>query len=238
MNELIKIRSNNNDGQVVSARDLHRGLELKTRFSLWWEQNSKFLIENEDFTSVVSTTVVNNGARRQLQDYALTIDTAKHIAMMAGTSKGYEFRAYFIQVEKAWNSPDMVMKRALQIADKRVLALEMQNAEMKPKALFADTVATSTSSILVGHLAKLLRQNGYDIGQNRRFDYLRSQGWLSNRKGDDWNMPTQKSMTRGLFEIKESTHNNADGSVRITKTPKVTGKGQIYFVNKFLQEIA
>ncbi|WP_374787979.1 phage antirepressor KilAC domain-containing protein [Lactococcus lactis] len=237
MNELIKISSNENDEQVVSARELHKGLGLKKRFSIWWEQNSKLLIENEDFTSVLSGTVVNNGAKRQLQDYALTIDTAKHLAMQSQTEKGREYRTYFIQVEKAWNSPDMVMKRALQIADKRVIALENQNAEMKPKALFADSVAASQSSILVGHLAKLLRQNGYEIGQNRLFERLRNQGWLSNRKGEDWNMPTQKSLDRGFFEIKETTHNNADGSVRITKTPKVTGKGQIYFVNKFLQEL-
>ncbi|WKF73625.1 phage antirepressor KilAC domain-containing protein [Lactococcus lactis] len=240
MNELIKISSNEKDEQVVSARDLHKGIGVKTRFSLWWEQNSRMLIENEDFTSVVLTTEVqNNGGvqLRELQDYALTIDTAKHLAMQSQTEKGREYRTYFIQVEKAWNSPDMVMKRALQIADKRVIALENQNAEMKPKALFADSVAASQSSILVGHLAKLLRQNGYEIGQNRLFERLRNQGWLSNRKGEDWNMPTQKSLDRGFFEIKETTHNNADGSVRITKTPKVTGKGQIYFVNKFLQEL-
>lgn len=133
MNELIKISSNDNDEQVVSARELHKGIEVKTRFSLWWEQNSKFLIENEDFTSVVSTTVVNNGAKRQLQDYALTIDTAKHLAMQSQTEKGREYRNYFIQVEKAWNSPDMVMKRALQIADKRVIALQNENSQLNLK---------------------------------------------------------------------------------------------------------
>ena len=238
MNELIKISSNENDEQVVSARELHKGIEVKTRFSLWWEQNSKFLIENEDFTSVVSTTVVNNGARRQLQDYALTIDTAKHLAMQSQTEKGREYRNYFIQVEKAWNSPDMVLKRALQIADKRVLALEFQNEEMKPKALFADSVASSHTSILVGELAKILRSNGVNIGANRLFEWLRNNGYLIKRNGSDRNMPTQKSMDLGLFEIKEGTRLHADGSIAVTKTPKVTGKGQIYFVNKFLQDVA
>lgn len=238
MNELIKISSNENDEQVVSARELHKGIEVKTRFSLWWEQNSKFLIENEDFTSVVSTTVVNNGAMRQLQDYALTIDTAKHLAMQSQTEKGREYRNYFIQVEKAWNSPDMVMKRALQIADKRVLALEFQNEEMKPKALFADSVASSHTSILVGELAKILRSNGVNIGANRLFEWLRNNGYLIKRNGSDRNMPTQKSMDLGLFEIKEGTRLHADGSIAVTKTPKVTGKGQIYFVNKFLQDVA
>lgn len=126
---------------------------------------------------------------------------------------------------------DLLLQAGQQLKEKELII-----TEMKPKALFADSVATSQSSILVGHLAKLLRQNGYEIGQNRLFERLRNQSWLSNRKGEDWNMPTQKSLDRGFFEIKETTHNNADGSVRITKTPKVTGKGQIYFVNKFLQE--
>ena len=127
---------------------------------------------------------------------------------------------------------DLLLQAGQQLKEKELII-----TEMKPKALFADSVATSQSSILVGHLAKLLRQNGYEIGQNRLFERLRNQSWLSNRKGEDWNMPTQKSLDRGFFEIKETTHNNADGSVRITKTPKVTGKGQIYFVNKFLQEL-
>jgi anti-repressor protein len=238
MNELIKISSNENDEQVVSARELHKGLGLKKRFSIWWEQNSKLLIENEDFTSVLSGTVVNNGAKRQLQDYALTIDTAKHLAMQSQTEKGREYRTYFIQVEKAWNSPDMVMKRALQIADKRVLALESQNQEMKPKALFADSVASSHTSILVGELAKILRSNGVNIGANRLFEWLRNNGYLIKRNGSDRNMPTQKSMDLGLFEIKEGTRLHADGSIAVTKTSKVTGKGQIYFVNKFLQDVA
>ncbi|MDG4969007.1 phage antirepressor KilAC domain-containing protein [Lactococcus lactis] len=168
MNELIKISSNENDEQVVSARELHKGIEVKTRFSLWWEQNSKFLIENEDFTSVVSTTVVNNGAKRQLQDYALTIDTAKHLAMQSQTEKGREYRTYFIQVEKAWNSPDMVMKRALQIADKRVIALQNENnqlhletsvqkqqiAELQPKASYYDWVLQTKGLLAISVIAK------------------------------------------------------------------------------------
>lgn len=240
MNELIKISSNKNDEQVVSARELHKGLGLKKRFSVWWEQNSKLLIEHEDFMGVPGGTPITNGNGRTqiLDDYFLTIDTAKHLAMQSQTEKGREYRTYFIQVEKAWNSPDMVMKRALQIADKRVLALEAQNQEMKPKALFADSVASSHTSILVGELAKILRSNGVNIGANRLFEWLRNNGYLIKRNGSDRNMPTQKSMDLGLFEIKEGTRLHADGSIAVTKTSKVTGKGQIYFVNKFLQDVA
>ena len=104
---------------------------------------------------------------------------------------------------------------------------------MRPKEIFADAVSTSHTSILIGDLAKLLKQNGIDTGQKRLFEWMREHGYLIKRKGADWNMPTQKSMEMELFEVKESTVNNPDGSVRINKTTKVTGKGQIYFINKF-----
>lgn len=110
--------------------------------------------------------------------------------------------------------------------------------EMKPKVLFAEAVESSKTSILVGELAKIIKQNGVDIGEKRFFAWLRDNGYLISRKSSDWNMPTQRSMKLGLFEIKERNIFNPDGSVRITKTPKVTGKGQTYFISKFLKEIA
>lgn len=112
--------------------------------------------------------------------------------------------------------------------------LQANNDRMKPKEIFADAVSVSDTSILIGELAKILKQNGVDIGQNRLFDWMRDNGYLIKRKGIDYNMPMQKSMEIGLFEIKERTINNPDGSVRITKTVLVTGKGQQYFINKFL----
>ena len=113
--------------------------------------------------------------------------------------------------------------------------LQLENKELKPKAIFADAVSTSKTSILVGDLAKILKQNGINIGANRLFIKLREEGYLIKRKGTDWNMPTQKSMELGLFEIKEHTHIDGNGCNVTTKTPKVTGKGQIYFVNKFME---
>ena len=112
--------------------------------------------------------------------------------------------------------------------------LVAENQAMKPKALFADAVKSSKTSILVGELAKLIKQNGVEIGEKRLFTWLRDNGYLMSRKCSDWNMPTQKSMELGLFEINERNAFNPDGSVRITKTPRVTGKGQTYFINKFL----
>jgi anti-repressor protein len=123
-------------------------------------------------------------------------------------------------------------------AAEQLRAKELVISEMKPKALFADSVATSTQSILIGELAKYLKQNGIDIGANRLFDWLRKNGWLINRKGEMWNQPTQRGLDRGLFEIKKRVLNNPDGTVFTTSTTKVTGKGQIYFVNKFLQDKA
>ena len=235
MTEIIKVKTKE-DMQVVSARDLHEILGVKTRFSQWAKQNFKHFRENIDFSSVVTTTQQNQyGGTKELQDYALTIEMAKHIAMMSGTDKGYEIRDYFIKVEQAWNSPEMVMKRALEIANKKVEQLKLENEKMQPKALFADSVAASHTTILIGELAKILRGNGINIGANRLFQWMRDQGYLISRKGTDYNMPTQRSMNLGLFKIKESTITHSNGSVSISKTTKVTGKGQQYFINKFMK---
>ena len=240
MNEIIKV---NYDGEqpTVSARELHAALEIEKRFSAWFETNSQGFIEGEDFTRVLSGTVVNNGAHRVLQDYLLNVDMSKHICLISRTEKGKQCRQYLIDLEKVWNTPEQVMARALKMADKTINKLKSDNAalladvnRMKPKEIFADAVSVSDTSILIGELAKIIKQNGVDIGQNRLFDWMRNKGYLINRKGTDYNIPMQKSMELGLFEIRERAINNPDGSVRITKTVLVTGKGQQYFIIKFL----
>lgn len=128
-----------------------------------------------------------------------------------------------------------LMAKALIEAQSVLAAKDKQIEEMKPKALFADAVATSHTSILVGELAKILKQNGIEMGQKRLFAWLREKGYLIKRQGTDYNMPTQKAMELGLFEIKEGSYVNGSGVNITTKTPKVTGKGQQYFINKFLQ---
>ena len=127
-----------------------------------------------------------------------------------------------------------IMAKAILLAQKTIEGQKAQIAEMTPKALFADAVSESSTSILVGDLAKLIRQNGMDIGQNRLFDWLRNNGYLIRAKGMSWNMPTQRSMDLGLFEVKETSITHADGHISVNKTVKVTGKGQIYFVNKLI----
>lgn len=139
-------------------------------------------------------------------------------------------------IEKTLSDPDFIIRLATDLKEERSkrVELEIKNSELQPKALFADSVSASHTSILIGELAKLIKQNGVDIGQNRLFEDLRNDGFLIKRKGADYNMPTQKSMDMMLMEIKERSITNSDGSVRLTKTTKITGKGQIYFVNRYL----
>lgn len=235
MNEIIKVTTNENDEQLVSGRELHEFLEVATEYKKWFSRMSEYgFSENQDFTRVTQKCHTPGGVQR-ITDHALKLDMAKEISMIQRSEKGKQARQYFLQVEKAWNNPEMVVQRALQIQTRKVEALQLENAELKPKALFADAVATSHTSILVGELAKIIKQNGIDIGGTRLFVWLRENGYLIKRKGTDYNMPTQKSMELQLFEIKESSHVGSDGVTRITKTPKVTGKGQQYFINKFLR---
>jgi anti-repressor protein len=141
-------------------------------------------------------------------------------------------------IEKTLHDPDYIIGviTALKDEKQKRIAAEQTVEKQKPKVLFASAVETSDSSILVGELAKILKQNGVEIGQKRLFEWLREKGYLIRKKGEEFNNPTQRSMELGLFEITKRTINNPDGSVRVTRTPKVTGKGQIYFVNKFLKE--
>lgn len=239
MNELITINYEN-DAPTVSARDLHEKLNIEKRFSAWFETNSQGFIEGEDYTSVLSGTVVNNGAHRDLQDYEVSVDMAKHICLMSRTEAGKQCRQYLIDLEKAWNTPEQVYARALKMADREIEKLKantnllLQDVErMKPKEVFADAVSASHTSVLIGDLAKILKQNDYDTGQKRLFEQLRKEGYLI-KNGASRNLPTQKSMEMGLLEVKETAITNPDGSVRVTKTTKVTGKGQQYFINRYL----
>lgn len=235
MNELINVTLNDSHEPVVSGRQLHEALEVKTPYDKWFPRMTEYgFTENEDFSTFLSQST---GGRRAT-DHVIKLDMAKEIAMIQRTDKGKEVRQYFIQVEKDFNSPEKIMARALLMADKKVHKLEAQIEADKPKVLFADAVSASHTSILVGDLAKLISQNGYKIGGNRLFVWLRENGYLIKRKGSDWNMPTQRSMEMKLFEIKESTITHPDGHISVSKTVKVTGKGQQYFINKFLNEEA
>lgn len=239
MDQLIKINYET-EQPTVSARELHDQLNIGTKFTTWFERMKEYgFAEGSEFFPELGETSEQGG--RPAVDYSISIDMAKQICMIQRTPEGKQIRQYFIDLEKAWNTPEQIFARALKMADKEIERLKENNAlltqdnqRMKPKEIFADALATSTTSILIGDLAKLLKQNGIETGQKRLFDWMRQNGYLIKRKGADWNSPTQKAMELGLFEVKESTVNNPDGSVRINKTTKVTGKGQQYFINRFL----
>lgn len=237
MNELINVTLNENHEPVVSARQLHETLGVKTRYNDWFNRMTEFgFTENEDYLAITQKRVTAQGNATNQTDHIIKLDMAKEIAMLQRNEKSKEVRKYFIRVEKDFNSPEKIMARALLMADKKVHKLEAQIEADRPKVLFADAVSASKSSCLIGELAKILKQNGIDIGQNKLFQWLRANGYLISRRGESWNQPTQKSMQLGLFELKKTNINHADGHTTVNTTTKVTGKGQQYFINKFLNQ--
>lgn len=233
MNELINVTLNDNQEPVVSGRQLHEALGVNSRYTTWFDRMKEYgFTEGQD--SLPNLGKSTGG--RQATDHIIKLDMAKEIAMIQRTERGKQVRQYFIQVEKDFNSPEKIMARALLMADQKVHKLEAQIEADRPKVLFADAVSASKSSCLIGELAKILKQNGIDIGQNKLFQWLRSNGYLISRRGESWNQSTQKSMQLGLFELKKTNINHADGHTTVSTTTKVTGKGQQYFINKFLNQ--
>ena len=241
MNDLITV-TYNNDRPTVLGRDLHEKLEINSNYTTWFNRMCEYgFSENEDYVVCFPNLESENRGGQNKIDHQLTLDMAKQICMIQRSDAGKRYREYFLEVERKWNDPQAVMARSLIYANRQLDAAKVQLAEAnalleaaKPKVIFADAVAASKSSILVGELAKILRQNGVrDMGQKRLFGWLRDSGYLM-KTGSSYNMPTQKSMERGLFEIKEGSVTNADGSIRVTKTPKITGRGQTFFINLFL----
>lgn len=230
MNELIRVNYDN-EQPTVSARELYEFLEVKDHFRTWFPRMCEYgFEEGKDFRAFFREST----GGRPSQDAEITIDMAKELCMLQRNEKGKQARRYFLQLERDWNSPEKVMARALQIAERKIHTMNEKIEADAPKVLFVNSVAASNSSILISELAKILRQNGVKIGGNRLFDWMRENGYLVRRRGSDYNMPTQRSMELELFEIKETVINHADGHTTTNRTPKITGKGQQYFINKFL----
>lgn len=214
-------------GYQNGSRDINRHVDEEDRTKLMLSdgrQSKETIIINESgmYSLILSSKLPN--AKKFKRWVTSEVLPAIHKTGVYMTDK----KGAQIISDKSGNAlADLLQQAANQLKQK-----DMQIQEMKPKVLFADSVATSHTTILVGELAKILKGNGIDIGANRLFAWMRNQGYLINRKGSDWNMPTQKSMDLGLFKIKETTINHSNGSTSISKTPKVTGKGQQYFINK------
>ena len=226
--------------------DFENPLFLAKDVAEWIEHsNSTEMLRGVDENEKLNSTILSAGQRREVT--MLTEDGLYEVLMQSRKPIAKEFKREVKQIlktirkhglyakEELLDNPDIAIAAFKALKEEREArkALEAENKKMQPLALFAKSVSASDTSILVGDLAKLLKQNGYDTGQKRLFEELRQRSFLM-KAGSSKNLPTQKAMELGLFEVKESTINNPDGSVRVTKTTKVTGKGQVYFVNLFL----
>lgn len=231
INELLKANYDN-ERITLSARELHEFLEIKSKYADWFKNMSAYgFEENQDYRAISKN--LENGGRRI--DHEITLDMAKEISMLQRSEKGKQARQYFIELEKKWNSPEQIMARAVLLSNSKIEHLTLENEQLKEKALFAEAVSASPDSIYIGDLAKLLKQNGISIGQNRLFEVLRNEGYLIKRECMR-NEPTQRSLELGIMELVENTWEYSGGLKRINKTTFITGKGQIYFINKFMKK--
>lgn len=231
MNELIHIDFKD-DSAVVSARDLHKSLEVKTRFSQWVEQNFKMFKENEDFTSVVRTTLVNNGAVRELQDYAISIRMAEHLAMMSKTNKGHEVREYFIQVEKDFNSPEKIMARALKIADRKIVSLEHKNEvlqleleEARKQTDYLDLILQTKDMLTTTQIAQ-----DYGMSANK-FNKILKQVGIQRKVNGQWILYT-KYQGKGYIASRTFDYVGKDNKVHSKITTVWTQLGRRFIYEK------
>lgn len=239
MKSILKINVINQE-QTVSGRELHMFLGIETRYDTWFNRMLQYgFEEGRDFCSKMSEST----GGRPSTDHIMKLDMAKELCMLARNEKGKQARQYFLEVEREWNSPEKVMARALMLAEAKLNEVKAFAAEQtkqleaaQPKVIFADAVATAQTSILIGDLAKILKQNGINTGQKRLFEWLRQNGYLIRQRGTSYNSPTQRAMEMKLFEVKETSVAMPDGGIKISRTTKVTGKGQIYFVNLFKKQ--
>lgn len=242
MNELIKVKfdETSNTMPTISGRELHQALEVTTPYRIWFPRMCEYgFSESKDYTPYIFVHPQN---KQETTDHNLSLDMAKELCMIQRTPKGKECREYFLEIERRWNSPEAVMARALKMADVKLLeatqkitVLEAKVQEqqtdierMKPKEAFADAVADSDGTILIRDLAKLLKQNGVNTGEKKLYAWLRDNGYII--KGTT--MPTQRAMEMKLFIVKELVQILPDGTSKTRFVTKVTGKGQIYFLNK------
>lgn len=224
MNSLITV---NNDTQTVSARELHDALEATERYSTWFERFSNGFVEGEDYTTVNKLTQVqNNGGiqERELVDHECSIDMAKHICLMSRTEKGKQCRQYLIDLEKAWNTPEQILARALKVADQTIASLSDKVSQLEPKAEFFDAVAGSKDAISLGDAAKIL---DLGVGRNKLFKFLRAEKILQSN-----NIPYQEYIDRGYFRTIEQKYTVND-ETRINIKTLVYQRGLDYILKKW-----
>ena len=236
MNNLINIQ--NKEGHLlVSSREVAKNFEKQNQHVMQSIRDLETSVKNS--TNLFIESVYGDSYGREQREYLLTRDGFSLLVMGFTGKKALEWKLKYID---AFNKMEQALKeQAPQLESKFLyhLAVQLEENEkkialMEPKARFADAISTSKQSVLVGELAKIIAKNGIELGQNRLFAWLRNNEYL-HKRGEQYNLPTQMSTDLGIIEVKITTINNPDGSVRVTKTPKITGKGQVYFVNKFIK---
>lgn len=242
MNELLKINYET-EQPTVSARDLHEKLEISKRFSAWFETNSKGFVEGQDYTSVLSGTVVNNGAAREIQDFNISTEMAKHICLMSRTEKGMQCRQYFIDLEKAWNTPEQIMARALKMANQSIESLkdrckflgdqviEQQQiiTELQPKANYVDTILQSKSLVLVTQIAK-------DYGMSaRKFNQILKELKIQYKVGGQWVLYS-KYQSNGYVHSRTIDITRTDGRPDVTMQTEWTQKGRLFLYEELKKQ--
>ena len=235
MNELLKINYET-EQPTVSARDLHEGLEIKTEFRKWFPRMAEYGFEENCDWKRVSQKCPTPGGEQEMVDYQISIDMAKQICMIQRTEKGRQYRQYFLDLEKAWNTPEQVFARALKMADRTIEQLKKdnsillkENTEMKPKAEFHDAVTASDDSITFDQMAKVLKSHGINnIGRNRLFADLRASGILMQN-----NIPYQIYMEKKWFKVKETVYSDKMCRSHIRTQTFITPKGQEEIINAY-----
>lgn len=232
-NLLIDLQEQKDGSVSVMGRDLYEFLEINSNYTTWFERMTEYgFSEDEDFIPILEKS---NGGRPSA-NHVLTIDMAKEVSMIQRNEKGKQARQYFIQIEKAWNSPEMIMKRALEFADKRVKQLEIEQEQNKPYTNFGLIVSNSDGAINIGEFCKnIFDKHGVNIGRNKMFKWLRDKGYLINT-GREKNNPKQKYIEQGLFKSMPVIIARSAGNIQ-DSTTLITGKGQIKLTEKLLEEI-
>lgn len=238
MNQLISTQNNELGEIIISGRELYEFLEVQTPYKKWFDRMCEYgFSKNVDF-SVMDKNVQDAtafGGVRKLTDHAIKLDMAKEIAMIQRTDKGKEARQYFLQVEKAWNSPEMIIKRAMQIQDRKILELENKIQEDKRYTDFGKVVEMSEAAVNIGAFVKIIYdKHGINIGRNKMFDWLRDKGYLI-KSGREKNNPKQQFIEQGIFELRPTIITRSEGDVQ-SHTTLITGKGQVKLTEILLSE--
>lgn len=239
MNQLITTKYNDKGEMSFSGRELHAFLEITERYNSWFERMKQYgFVELIDFTSVKNFTVVNNGAKREIADHEMTIDMAKEISMIQRNERGKQARQYFLHMERLWNSPEMVIKRAMDFQQQKIVMLETKIQEDEPYTNFGKVVSMSDGAINVGAFAKILYdKHGINIGRNKLIAWMRDKGYLIKQEGAEKNLPKQKYIERGWFKVRPAIVKRTVGDIQ-SGTTLITGKGQVDIATIILEEFS